>query len=93
MRCWVGDAYIHTYIHTYIHNYTYIFFSSSNDVYQGFGYQCNGDEPSLASCLQTGAVVSPDYGIAVTCAATAALSISVYALSLFCAVIAAYIVM
>lgn len=41
--------------------------SSSNAVYQGFAYRCNGNEASLASCVQTIAYVKDEYGIAMDC--------------------------
>ena len=62
-----------------------------NNIYQGFGFQCNGNEATLASCQARRAVVSQDDGIALTCGAASIFS--AYILSLFSAIIAAYFCM
>ena len=66
-----------------------------NNILQGFGFRCNGNEPNLISCQGRGAVVSPDDGIALTCGGSTAsmFSLSAYTLSLFSAMIAAYFCM
>ena len=43
------------------------FCSSANNVYQGFAYDCNGNEANITECRRTGARVSPNYGIALQC--------------------------
>ena len=66
-----------------------------NNILQGFGFRCNGNEPNLASCQGRGAVVSQDNGIALTCGGSTAsmFSLSAYTVSLFSAMIAAYFCM
>ena len=71
------------------------FCSSANDVYQGFAYDCNGSEARITECRQTGAFVSPNYGIALQCGngksgAGTTFSFSIYMLSLIAALVAAY---
>ena len=64
-----------------------------NNINQGFGFRCNGNEATLLSCQARGAVVSQDNGIALTCGAASLFGLSTYILLLFSAMIAAYFCM
>ena len=50
-----------------MHDHFAVLCRAVNNIYQGFGFQCNGTEATLASCQARGAVLSRDYGIALTC--------------------------
>ena len=53
----------------YHHFYSFGFSTSSVNVWQAFGYVCNGTETTLSSCSLTGSVCAPrsNYAIAIEC--------------------------
>ena len=72
-----------------------------NNIFQGFAYVYNGNEPNLASCQSTGSYTDENLGIALTCGgftgptagAASIISLSAYIVSLFSAGIATYFCM